>query len=174
MTIATQQPLGSYITERELPRTTDGRVFELLLPYQLEESEKATVFRWRWTYTDAQRAIDASNGLTSGRRARHTLEKQAFIRQVQRELREEARNCTPSTGRKFLCAERPLENIPAGLRQIGARPETAPVEFNCSVLSGERSLRRRSGSSRLRDQHTGWLLCARKFPDGAQGHASGH
>jgi len=97
MTIATQQPLGSYITERELPRTTDGRMFELLLPYQLEGSEKATVFRWRWTYTNAQRAIDASNGLTSGRRARHTLEKQAFIRQVQRELRER--------GEKLYCVD---------------------------------------------------------------------
>jgi hypothetical protein len=88
MTIATQQPLGSYITERELPRTTGGRVFEFLLPYQLEGSEKATLFRWRWTYTDAQRALDASNGLTNARRARHTLEKQAFIRQVQREFTE--------------------------------------------------------------------------------------
>ena len=60
MTIATSWPLGAYITERELPRTTDGRMFELLLPYQVEESKQATVFRWRWIYTDAQRAADAS------------------------------------------------------------------------------------------------------------------
>jgi hypothetical protein len=86
MIISTSKPLGTYITERELPRTRDARVFELLLPYQVEESEKATVFRWRWTYTAAQEAVDRKTG-GEGCRARHALEKQAFIRQVLRELR---------------------------------------------------------------------------------------
>jgi hypothetical protein len=63
MTITTSRPLGAYITERELPRTADGRVFELLLPYQVESLEKATVFRWRWMYTDTQRAVDARCGI---------------------------------------------------------------------------------------------------------------
>src|ERR1700746_657971 len=82
MAIATSCPLGAYITERELPRTTDGRLFEFLLPYQVEASKEATVFRWRWMYSDAQRAIDAKCGITNGQRVRHALEKQAFIRQV--------------------------------------------------------------------------------------------
>jgi len=86
---------------RCIAAASDGRVFELLLPYQLEGSEKATVFRWRWTYTDAQRTIDASNGLTNGRRARHTLEKQAFIRQVQRELRERCEKLYSVDGQKI-------------------------------------------------------------------------
>jgi len=88
MTIATSQPLGAYITERELARTADSRVFELLLPYQVEGSKQATTFRWRWTYTDAQSASDVRIGIIAGQRARHALEKQAFIRQVLRELRD--------------------------------------------------------------------------------------
>jgi hypothetical protein len=61
-------------------------VFELLLPYHIEESEQATAFRWRWTYTAEQEEIDGRSG-GAGCRARHALEKQAFIRQVLRELR---------------------------------------------------------------------------------------
>jgi hypothetical protein len=101
MTITTLQPLGAYITERELPRTADARVFELLLPYQVEASNQFTVFRWRWTYTDAQKAIDAKNGITRGQRARHALEKQAFIRQVQRELRERGEKLYSVDGQKM-------------------------------------------------------------------------
>src|SRR5262245_42392177 len=86
MNIATSQPLGAYITERELSRTADRRVFELLLPWQLEGSKQATMFRWRWTYPDAQSASDVRIGIIDGQRARHALEKQAFIRQVLREL----------------------------------------------------------------------------------------
>jgi hypothetical protein len=88
MIVATSRPVAAYITECELPRTTNGRVFELLLPYQVEGSEKATVFRWRWMYTNTQRAIDAGCGITTGVRTRHALEKQAFIRRVLRELRQ--------------------------------------------------------------------------------------
>ena len=39
MTIATSRPVGAYITEREMPITADGRVFELLLPYEVEGSK---------------------------------------------------------------------------------------------------------------------------------------
>lgn len=88
MTMSTSRPLGTYITEHELPRTRAARVFELLLPYQVEESEEATVFRWRWTYTAEQEAIDRMSGGGSGCRARHAVEKQVFIRQVLRELRD--------------------------------------------------------------------------------------
>jgi hypothetical protein len=101
MTIATKKPLGAYITERELPRTTAGRVFELLLPYQVEASEKATVFRWRWTYTDTQSAIDSESGITNGHRARHVLEKQAFIRQIIRELRQKGERLYSLDGQKI-------------------------------------------------------------------------
>jgi hypothetical protein len=87
MTIRTSKPLGSYISERELPRTRAARVFELLLPYQIERSEEATVFRWRWTYTAEQQALDLKSGAYACR-ARHVLEKHAFIRQVLRELRQ--------------------------------------------------------------------------------------
>jgi hypothetical protein len=86
MTIHTSKPLAAYITERELPRTGDARVFELLLPYQVEESKQATVFRWGWTYTGTQEAIDRTSGI-NGCRARHAIEKHAFIRQVLRELK---------------------------------------------------------------------------------------
>ena len=101
MTIATLQPLGAYITERALPRTALGRVFELLLPYQVEGSKQATVFRWRWTYTDTQRAVDAGCGITHGHRARDTLEKQAFIRQILRELREHGEKLYSVEGQKL-------------------------------------------------------------------------
>jgi len=87
MNISTSKPLGSYITERELPRTNAARVFELVLPYQVEQSEQATVFRWRWTYTAEQEAIDLKSGAYACR-ARHVVEKHAFIRQVLRELRQ--------------------------------------------------------------------------------------
>jgi len=87
MNISTSKPLGSYITERELPRTSAARVFELLLPYQVEKSDQATVFRWRWTYTAEQEAIDLKSGAYACR-ARHVVEKHAFIRQVLRELRQ--------------------------------------------------------------------------------------
>jgi hypothetical protein len=87
MNISTSKPLGSYITERELPRTGAVRVFELQLPYQVEKSEEATVFRWRWTYTAEQEAIDLKSGAYACR-ARHVVEKHAFIRQVMRELRQ--------------------------------------------------------------------------------------
>jgi hypothetical protein len=101
MTIATKRPLGAYITERELPRTPEGRLFELLLPYQLEASEKATVFRWRWMYTDTQRSIDAGCGITNGHRTRHALEKQAFIRQILRELRQKGERLYSLDGQKI-------------------------------------------------------------------------
>jgi len=87
MNISTSKPLGSYITERELPRTNAARVFELVLPYQVEKSEQSTVFRWRWTYTAEQEAIDLKSGGYACR-ARHVVEKHAFIRQVLRELRQ--------------------------------------------------------------------------------------
>ena len=87
MLINTAKPLATYITEHELPGTGHARVFELQLPYQVEESKQARVFRWRWTYTTAQEAIDRSVG-RNGYRARIALEKKAFIRQVLRELRE--------------------------------------------------------------------------------------
>jgi hypothetical protein len=84
----TSQPLGAYISERERPRTGDARVFELLLPYQVEGSQRAGVFRWRWAHTDAQRAADAKSGITNEHRTRHTIEKHSFILlQVLRELR---------------------------------------------------------------------------------------
>ena len=38
MTLASLQPLAAYIAQRELPRTADGRVFELPLPCQVEGS----------------------------------------------------------------------------------------------------------------------------------------
>lgn len=101
MTIDTERPLGAYIIEHELPRTADARVFELLLPYQLEESEKATVFRWRWTYTDTQRATDAKCGILNGQRIRHAIEKQAFIRQILRELREQGQKLYSVDGQKI-------------------------------------------------------------------------
>ena len=101
MTISTSRPLGTYITERELPRTRDARVFELLLPYQVEESEQATVFRWRWTYTAEQEAIDRKSGGGDGCRARHALEKQAFIRQVLRELRDRGEKLYSVEGRRM-------------------------------------------------------------------------
>ena len=101
MTISTSRPLGTYITERELPRTRDARVFELLLPYQVEESEQATVFRWRWTYTAEQEAIDRKSGGGNGCRARHALEKQAFIRQVLRELRDRGEKLYSVEGRRM-------------------------------------------------------------------------
>jgi len=112
MTITTSQPLGAYITERELPRAAEGRVFELLLPYRIEGSEQATVFRWRWRYTDAQRALDAQIGIINGQRARHALEKQAFIRQVLRELRERGERLYSIEGQK----------IPVRGKAIGGRP----------------------------------------------------
>jgi len=87
MTVTASKPLVAYITERELPRIAEARVFELLLPYQLQESKQATVFRWRWTYTRAQEALERGSGI-NGCRARHALEKRAFIRQVLRELRD--------------------------------------------------------------------------------------
>ena len=58
MTRASLLPLGAYITQLELPRTADGCVFVLLLPYQFEGSKQTTVFRWRWTYTNAQRVVE--------------------------------------------------------------------------------------------------------------------
>jgi len=79
----------------------DGRVFELLLPYQIEETKQATAFRWRWTYTDMQRAVEAKSGITNGYRARHTLEKQSFIRQVLRELRERGEKLYSVEGQKI-------------------------------------------------------------------------
>jgi hypothetical protein len=100
MIIHTSKPLAAYITERELPRTGDARVFELLLPYELEESKQATVFRWRWTYTKAQEAIDRSSGI-NGCRARHAIEKQAFIRQVLRELRDRGEKLYSVEGQKM-------------------------------------------------------------------------
>jgi hypothetical protein len=87
MIVNASKPLATYITECELPKTAGARVFELLLPYRLEESKQARAFRWRWTYTGAQEALDRTTG-RDGYRARHTIEKQAFIRQVLRELRE--------------------------------------------------------------------------------------
>jgi hypothetical protein len=87
MVISTSKPLAIYITEHELPGTGHARVFELQLAYQVEESMQPKVFRWRWTYTAAQEAIDRSNG-RNGYRARIALEKKAFIRQVLRELKQ--------------------------------------------------------------------------------------
>jgi len=55
MTLASLQSLGAYITPRELPRSADRRVFELLLPRQAESSKQTQVFRWRWTYPKAQK-----------------------------------------------------------------------------------------------------------------------
>ena len=98
MILSTSKPLGTYITERELPRTGDARVFELLLPYQLEESEQSTVFRRRWTYSARQEAIDRKSGVEVCR-ARHALEKQAFIRQVLRELRDRGEKLYSVEGR---------------------------------------------------------------------------
>jgi hypothetical protein len=98
MTISTSRPLGTYITERELPPTRDARMFELLLLYQVEESEQAA-FRWRWTYTAEQEAIDRKSGGGDGCRARHALEKQAFIRQVLRELRDRGEKLYSVEGR---------------------------------------------------------------------------
>ena len=88
MTKPTELFLGTYITERERPTTSDGRMFELLLPFEIEGSKQAGVFRWRWTCTDVQKATDGKSGIIDGHRARHTLEKRAFIRQVQRELKQ--------------------------------------------------------------------------------------
>ena len=99
MTISTAKPLGTYITERELPRTRDAREFELLLPYQVEESEEATVFRRRWTYTTQQEATDRKSGVEVCR-ARHALEKQTFIRQVLRELRDRGETLYSVEGRR--------------------------------------------------------------------------
>jgi hypothetical protein len=87
MTIDIELFLGAYVTENELPRTAYGRVYELLLRYQVEGSKQAEVFRWRWTYTDVQKAMDGKSGIINGHRVRSTLEKRAFIRQVQRELK---------------------------------------------------------------------------------------
>jgi hypothetical protein len=73
-------------------------MFELLLLYQVEESEQAA-FRWRWTYTAEQEAIDRKSGGGDGCRARHALEKQAFIRQVLRELRDRGEKLYSVEGR---------------------------------------------------------------------------
>jgi len=63
-------------------------VYELLLPHQVDGSKQITLFRWRRTYTDTQKPTDGKSGTINGHRARHTLEKRAFIRQVLRELRQ--------------------------------------------------------------------------------------
>jgi hypothetical protein len=95
MIISTSKPLGTYITERELPRTSDARVFELLLPCQVEESDQSTVFRRRWTYPATQEATDRKGGAEVCR----ALEKQAFIRQVMRELRDRGEKLYSVEGR---------------------------------------------------------------------------
>ena len=99
--MATELFLGAYITERELPRTRDARVYELLLPHQVEGSKQTTVFRWRWTYTDTQKAMDGRSGIINGRRARHAVEKRAFIRQVLRELRQQGETLYSVDGQKM-------------------------------------------------------------------------
>jgi hypothetical protein len=99
MTISTSNPIASYITERELPRTRDARMFELLLPYKVETSQEATMFRRRWTYTAQQEAIDLKSGIYACR-ARHVLEKHAFIRQVLRELNQRGEKLYSVEGRR--------------------------------------------------------------------------
>jgi hypothetical protein len=79
MTMTTSQPLGAYITERE----------------------KATVFRRRRIYADAQRAADARCAIVNGYRTRHALEEQAFIRQIIREVRERGEKLYPVDGEKI-------------------------------------------------------------------------
>jgi hypothetical protein len=101
MTINTAQPLATYVMERELPCTGHARVFELLLPYQVEESNQARAFRSQWTYTGAQEAIDRSTG-KNGYRARHALEKRAFIRQILRELRHRSERLYSVEGQQVL------------------------------------------------------------------------
>jgi hypothetical protein len=101
MAINPSQPLATYVTEHELPGTGRARVFELQLRYQVEESKHQNVFRWRWTYTGAQERIDRSIG-KDGYRARMALEKQVFIRQVLRELRERGENLHSVEGRETL------------------------------------------------------------------------
>lgn len=88
MTLDIDLLLAGYITERERTRTPDGLLFELQLAYQIEGSKEVAVFRWRWTYTDSQKMRDENLGIINARRARHFVEKRAFIRQVQRELKQ--------------------------------------------------------------------------------------
>jgi hypothetical protein len=112
MIIGTSQPLATYITEHELPGTGRARVFELQLRYQVEESKQQKVLRWRWTYTGAQEAVDRSNG-RNGYRARIALEKQTFIRQVLRELRQRGEKLYSVEGQEILSRGKSARENPA-------------------------------------------------------------
>jgi len=85
-------------------------VFELQLRYEVEWSRQQKVLRWRWTYTRAQEAIDRSNG-RNGYRARIALEKQAFMRQVLRELRQRGEKLYFNQGQQILVRRKVLAPV---------------------------------------------------------------
>jgi hypothetical protein len=85
MSITLAKAFAAYVVERELPRTADARIFELIFLFRVEGTLHTGARRYEWRYFGTQEAIDQRAG-KDGLSERHRQAVEAFERSILREL----------------------------------------------------------------------------------------